>query len=219
MHKSSGARQQPVFASRFTHSLRISFLFNRRRCIEERRSSNKNINKLRWVGGPVRLTRGGFKSLYLLSFSVSFVHIAWFGLFQHCILKESRPIPLHAKHTNCTMGCLSVDFLKAWSHDRKLSFKNTKLVSNIEYARAFSLCAKVCSPHPLLLRRSTCYVLAIKRQNGFQTMHISKESREFMASQWISSIISNVLCLFITTFVPCLRRMGCGDLELATFSL
>jgi hypothetical protein len=159
-------------------------------------------------------------SSHCTCFPSRFLLFTLLGLvFFNIAYSRSRGLSLCTQNTRIVRWGVSVDFLKGWSHDRKLSFKNTKLVSNIEYTRAFSLCAKVCSPHPLLLRRSTCYVLAIKRQNGFQTMHISKESREFMASQWISSIISNVLCLFITTFVPCLRRMGCEDLELATFSL
>lgn len=99
MHKSSGSRQQPVFASWFTHSLRISFFyFTRRRCIEERWSSNKNINKIRRIGkgedrAHLLMSLGSCSSsLFLCPYC-----LVWLAI-PHRIFKESRLSSCTQKH-------------------------------------------------------------------------------------------------------------------------
>jgi len=43
--------------------------------------------------------------------------------------------------------------------------------------------------------------IAIKRHNGTQTWNMSKESLEYITSQWILSIVSRPLCIFIVIHV------------------
>jgi hypothetical protein len=65
-------------------------------------------------------------------------------------------------------------------------------------SRAFvsSPCAKVCNFCPLPTMAHS-YILAIERHDIFQIRHVSKESLYYIASRWILSCFSTVLCISI----------------------
>jgi hypothetical protein len=57
-------------------------------------------------------------------------------------------------------------------------------------------CAKVCNLCPLPTKVHSC-TLAVERHNVFLTADVSKESPEYIASRWMLSCFSRLLCISI----------------------